>query len=480
MAKLPAQGLLITDATVEVLTLHGAGGKYWVASYAWSRLPAGMVNGGKIADSKALAEEIKKVAIAVRPQLKGPVVLGLSQAHVFLKGFTVPKFEGKDLEEAIWWHVNSLSPLIPEDTYTAYEIAGETADGQIRVILAAVQKEIVDTYVEALDLAGVAIGVIEPVVMAKTRLINPKQLWSKSVVSVHVYGGVVTASILVNGKVWFSRESGIAAGNEQVINRIVNEIVDYFVKKRDKDVLNLSEILYCGDRAGLQLIKSNLTNTHLPVVAAEAGIVLKASAAVSDVEVAAFAPVLGLAMRGDLNRKEMVNLVPAWLKVQDETNRWIRATAVILGITAITIWLMAGVWMGFKWWWQQEVVKLSLEQSQVIFDLKEEQELMAWKEGFNRQVTSAAAILEDQTDYGQVLSDLAAVTPKGVRLTALVYQSAPNKWSISGVAASREDVLVFDRELKNAQLFPGARLYFSSLDTDTEVAFRFGGGGGDK
>ena len=218
MAKLPAQGLLITDATVEILVLNGAGGKYWIASYAWSRLPAGVINGGKVTDSRMLAEEIKKVVGAMKPQLKGPVVLGLSQAHVFLKGFTLPKFEGKDLEEAIAWHVNSLSPLIPDDTYTAYEIAGETADGQIRVILAAVQKEIVDTYVEALNLAGIVMSVIEPVVMAKTRLINPKQLWGKSVVSVHIYGGVVTASILVNGKVWFSRESNIAAGGGQVIN----------------------------------------------------------------------------------------------------------------------------------------------------------------------------------------------------------------------------------------------------------------------
>ena len=272
MAKLPAQGLLVTDTTVEVLTLNGAGGKYWVAGYAWSQLPAGVVMGGRVIDSRALAQEIKKVAVAVKPQLKGPVVLGLPQAHVFLKGFTVPKFEGKDLEEAIAWHISSLAPLIPDDTYTAYEIASETADGQIRVILAAVQKEVVDTYVEAVNLAGVEIGVIEPVVMAKTRLINPKQLWGKSVVSVHVYGGVVTASILVNGKVWFSRESNIAVGNGSVINGVVNEIVDYFVKKQDKDGPDLSGVLYCGDRAGLQLVKSNLTNTHLPVVAGETGV----------------------------------------------------------------------------------------------------------------------------------------------------------------------------------------------------------------
>ena len=480
MAKLPAQGLLITDTTVEILVLNGAGGKYWVAGYAWSRLPAGVVNGGKVSDSRVLAEEIRKVAGKVKPQFRGPVVLGLPQAHVFLKGFTLPKFEGKDLEEAIAWHVNSLSPLIPDDTYTAYEIAGETGDGQIRVTLAAVQKEIVDTYVEAVNLAGVELGVIEPVVMAKTRLINPKQLWGKSVVGVHVYGGVVTASILVNGKVWFSRESSVAVGEGQVINGIVNEIVDYFVKKRDKDVPNLSEILYCGDRAGLQFIKSNLGNTALPVVVAEPGIVLKASGAVSDLEVAAMAPVLGLAMRGDLNRKEMINLVPTWLTGQGEINRWRRTAGVMVTVAAITIWLLAGVWMGFKWWWQQEADKLGLELSQVVFDAQEEQELTAWKEGFNRQVEMATAILENQTDYERVLSNLAAVTPKGVKLTALVYQSAPSKWSISGVAGNREDVLVFDRELKNAQLFDGAQLYFSSLDTDTEVGFRFGGSGDDK
>ena len=136
--------------------------------------------------------------------------------------------------------------------------------------------------------------------------------------------------------------------------------------------------------------------------------------------------------------------------------------------------------MGFKWWWQQKTLQLNGARARVIFDVKEESELMVWKERFNQQVTRAAAILENQTDYERVLSSLAAVTPKEVRLTTLVYQSTPNKWSISGVAASREDVLVFDRELKNAQLFAGVQLYFSSLDADTEVGFRFGGGSDDK
>lgn len=479
MSKKPALGLSITDTTLEVLALGTSSGKYYISGYGWSRLPNGVVKNGRVVDTRALAVEIKKMMVLARPKpLRGRVVLGLPQSNVFLKVFTLPKFEGKDLEEAISWHVGSLSPVIPEDAYISCEIVGKGGNGEIRVLLAATQKEVIDTYLEALTLAGVEIAVIEPIVIAKARLINPEQLLEKSVVSLHLYGGILTASILVNGKVWFSRESFIAPDDDgHVIKLAVTEIVSYFTERKEKDVPELTELLYSGDSSSLKILEKNLININLGVRRAEAGVVLEISSVVGNVETAIFAPVLGLALRGRLHQKGMINLLPQWFKQQAEATRLSKAFSFWLVMVTLLIWLGAGLLIGIRWWLNQEYLRLEATKNKIEFDQKKEQEFSNWRNQFNSVVKNTKMILTSQIDYGRVLSSLAALTPKTVRITAFVYRSLPKReWSITGLADRREDVLVFDRELKNSEIFNDAQLFFSSLDSDQQVVFRFIGG----
>lgn len=480
MAKKPALGLSITDTTLEALALGTSSGKYYISNYAWLRLPNGIVKNGKVVDSRSLAIEIRKLMASARPKpLRGPVVLGLPQSHVFLKVFTLPEFEGKDLEEAINWHIDSLSPMIPESAYSSYEVAGKSGSGEIRVLLAAAQEAVVDAYIEALNLADVEIAVIEPMVIAKTRLINPKQLLGKSVVSLHLYGRILTASILVNAKVWFSRESLVTQANERAIKLVVTEIVGYFVKRKEKDVPDLTELLYYGDHGGLEILEKNLANMDLDLVAskAEAGVVLEASRAVSDIKMAAFAPVLGLALRGSLDQKGMISLLPKWPKERTEMTGLSQAFSFWLTIAVVLVWLGGGLLVGGWWWLKQEHTKLKAAQNNIEFDQEQEKKLSDWRNQFNEVVKGTQMILTSQTDYERVLSSLAALTPKEVTITTFVYRSLVKEWSITGVADKREDVLVFDRELKNSEIFTNTQLFFSSLDSDEQVIFRFIGGG---
>jgi len=477
MTKKPALGLSITENTLEALELNISSGKYYIASYAWSRLSNDIIKAGKVTNTKALAVEIKKLISSARPRpARGPVVLGFPQSHVFLKTFTLPKFEDKNLEEAINWHIESLSPVIPGNAYHSYEVAQKNGNGEVRIVLVAAQKTTVDTYIEALNLAGLEVAVIEPTVMAKARLVSPKQLLGKSTIIFHLYASILTTSILVNNKVWFSRETFTSSNNEQIIGPAITEIINYFNERKEKDMPVLSGLLYCGDRSGTQLLEKNLTNSSLPTQKAEAGITLMPSQAVSDINTAAFAPVLGLALRGKLDQKGIINLLPAWPKEQGQALKLSKNLSFWLTASVFLIWFIAIFLAGSWWWFIKEGKNLEAISKNIAINEEKENELSLWRNQFNDTVKSSKIILSSQVDYKNIFSRLATLTPKNVRITSFVYQSKKKEWSITGIANKREDVLVFDQELKNSEIFKNAKLYFSSLEADEQVIFRFIGG----
>jgi len=479
MAKKSALGLLISNNNLELMELTFLGGEFKVSGYSYLKLAEGVVRSGKVMNAKVLGGEIVKLMKEAKPRsLKGEVVLGLAQSQVFLKVFSIPKFEDKELSEAIGWHVESLGPLLPSEAYSSYEILGKEKGSEVKVLVGAVNEAVVDGYLEALDLAGVKVKVIEPLAMAEARLINPKQLLNKSVVSAHMYGSRLSVSILVNGKLWFSKEAIIKEGEEGKIRAVVEEVVRYFLERKEKGVLGASEIVYSGDVNGIEKLKASLVGFNIKAVKAEAGIVLSDVGVIRDVASVMFAPVVGLAMRGGFKQKGLINLLPGWIK--DKTQLSILdklMSRVIIGV-GLGVWLTVGIWVGGWLMIDNEKEKLDSQKQALEETLSQqkESELMAWGNQFNETINTVELIESSRVSYNQVLTNLSSLIPETIKLTSFSFNTVTNKWTLAGVADKRENVLVLDKALKESEWFKEARLYFSSLDSDEGVIFRFSGG----
>jgi len=463
-----------------VLELVRSKKNYLVSGYGWARLPEGVVKGGKVMNVKVLGGEIKKLMVASRSKrTRGPMVLGMPQSQVFLKAFTIPKFEEKELKEAITWHVGSLAPVLPRDAYNSYEVIGKGKNNELKILLASAPQMVVDKYLEACELAGVEVESIEPLAVARTRLIDPKMLLNKSAASVHLYNGRLAVGILVNGKLWFSKESVVIQGREQMIGATVNELIKFFTEKKDKDVVGVSGIIYSGDKAGIEVLEANLKGFRLKLIKAESGIVLERSKIVSEVEAVKFAPVLGLAMRSGLHKEGLINLLPTWPKQKAELGRLTKVLSRAVVMLGMVVWLVV-IGLGSGWWWlEQEEERLKGEVERLKGGLMERQETeyLSWGERFNQTVEVAELIEESRVSFAEVLNRLGEIMPRGIKLTAFSYQALSDRWSMAGIADGREEVLGFDKALKESDFFAKARLYFSSLETNEGVVFRFSGGG---
>jgi hypothetical protein len=352
----------------------------------------------------------------------------------------------------------------------------------VKVLLASAQQLVVDGYLEAMGLAQIEVESIEPLAISRVRLIDPRMFLNKSVASVHLYGGRLSVSILVNGKLWFSKESFVIEGKEGVIATTVTELIKFFTEKKDKDIAGVTEIIYSGDRAGIGILEKNLKGFKLKVTRAESGIILVKSKVVSDVEAVMFAPVLGLAMRSGVHQKGLINLLPDWPEEKAELVGLKKTMSRTIVTAGLVVWLTV-VGLGAGWWWlgqrgqelAGQISRLEAEASQ-----QQEGEFLDWGNQFNQTVKAAGLIEESRVSLVQVLRRLSELMPKTVKITSFTYNSLIGKWSMSGVADKREDVLVFDKMLKESDIFTEAKLYFSSLESDEGVVFRFSGGKDEK
>ena len=106
---------------------------------------------------------------------------------------------------------------------------------------------------------------------------------------------------------------------------------------------------------------------------------------------------------------------------------------------------------------------------------RQESKFFDWGNQFNQTVKSAGLIDDSRKSLSMVLQKLSELMPKNVQVTFFSY-GMNKKWLMSGTAVSRNDVLVLDKKLKESEIFTDANLYFSSLESNEGVVFRFSGG----
>lgn len=476
MPKYSARGVLIDDQFIEVLELKRDRLGVKVSNYNWRKLQEGVVSRGRIVRPQILVSELKQLmAHGQAGPISGPVVLGLPQEQVFVKVFSMPEFEDKDLSEAISWHIGSLGQIMPKDAYTAHRVISRNDQG-ITVLLVAGAKDVVDEYISVADLAGIAVAAVEPVTFSRVRLVDPGQLANKTVLLTNLYAGQLAINILVDGRLWFSREIKMSEYDPTAIIQAVKELIKFFDERKAVAAASISQIIYSGDRSGAAVLLAALSGLKLPLDLAKPGWQLTESKVISEVKRIGLAPVLGLAMAGRLEEQELFNLMPDWPKQKNKAQAMERLSgrlALGVGLTSILIFIgIAGGW----WWLKQDSRKLNQQAVMLQAQTGENAAIVDWANEFNQVVEKIGQIEKNRTSQAEVLKQLASLIPAGVKITAFSAEFNHQSWALTGAAENREAVLVFYDQLKNSPWFKEAKLFFSSLESNEGVVFRLSGG----
>ncbi len=160
-------GLDISESSLKIAKLRKKrGGIINLTSFGETKLPPGIIVNGKVKDPDKLGEIIK---IAIK-EVKGEklntryVVASLPEEKVFLQVIQLPILKEEDLKSAVLYEAENYIPFPLEQVYLDYEVIPSPFQkiDHLDVLIVAMPKEIVDSYLVSLEKANLIAKALEP------------------------------------------------------------------------------------------------------------------------------------------------------------------------------------------------------------------------------------------------------------------------------------------------------------------------------
>ena len=165
-----AIGLDIGSGSVKMADVVLRNGKPYLKRMALMEAPERAVEDGAIAEEDLLADTLQKLA-AKNGFAGGRVAAALGGRNLFIREVNFPRMTEKEMREAIRWDLEKYVPFSPDNLYFDFWIVGSGAtEMEVRVLLVAVPKEVVDSLVRVVKKAGLKLVAIdiEPLAIQRT------------------------------------------------------------------------------------------------------------------------------------------------------------------------------------------------------------------------------------------------------------------------------------------------------------------------
>jgi type IV pilus assembly protein PilM len=140
-------------------------------------IPEGLVVQGRVQDVPALAKVLRGIlrSSEARRLTTPAAAMALPEEHCFIRTVRVPKLAPQELSQAIRWEAEAAIPLPPQDAVVSWQIAPDIPEADHRdVLVAAIPKEIAESYVDLLRAVPIDPLAFEPESFAIARaLLRP-------------------------------------------------------------------------------------------------------------------------------------------------------------------------------------------------------------------------------------------------------------------------------------------------------------------
>jgi type IV pilus assembly protein PilM len=163
--KPEAFGLDISDLSLKILKLRKKRGLFSLASFGEEKIPQGLIVEGEIKDEESVAKIIKEALTKLRGEkIKTKyVVASLPEEKAFLQVIQLPKMAEEELKGAVLFEAENYIPLPIDDVYIDFQIVPPFYNhlDHFDVLIAALPKKVIDSYVSVLKKSGLQPRVLE-------------------------------------------------------------------------------------------------------------------------------------------------------------------------------------------------------------------------------------------------------------------------------------------------------------------------------
>ena len=520
-----AFGLDVSDDSVRAAQFKGRNKKIRLVSLGEVKIPSGIVEDGKVTRTKALADAIKSLLPNTKPRgiRAKNVICCLPESKVYTHILEIPKMSKDKLSEAIKWEIEEFIPLSVNQVYLDWEVVGEK-EGKFKVLVAASPKNIVDSYLKTLEMAGLKVLALEMESRSLARVLIEKTEKREIVLLVDIGGRTTNLTIFDGNAIQYSTTIPIAGGTftrkivtrlnvsvshaeemkkrcgldsrkekgkvlaaiRDSVDEILREIKDTveFYEAQSIENNKIEKIILCGGSANmpkiLEYFRSRL-KYNIEIADPKKIIALyipkKTARYLTRDKAISFATCLGLALRGvtrDPVSKE-INLIPQeWQKVYEERGirrfiSLITTVLILFGLFVTTSFI--GSWFYLKNTNQRLLTQIEKEKE--IFEAKDPKHLREFAEDFNQRVAILSFLQKHKQYWSMLFVELKNLKPPGVEITKFSTDKKGKiiKINLEGRAFSRDDILQFKQNLEDSAMFEHIELPLSSLSVKENVIF---------
>jgi len=503
MAASTGIGLDIGEDQIRAVKLRRTSRGLYLQALGEVPTPPGAVSGGSLLDPRLVADTVRRVL--KNYNIKGAAaVVGLPGRAAASRVLELPHMKEEELRSIVAGEMEHYHTIPPGQGTFDFVSLGETSEGtygQVRLLLMAADKNVVDTYREVLRFAGLRMSALEPVSLAASRAAFAS-LAEGAVALVAIGARSTELAVFHNATLRYSRqidtgaldlvakqESGIldlgqeaerplpeeqAAPELKAVGRELQSLLFEIQRSLDfyhreaRGAGRVERLVLCVDGERLRGLDRFLErDLGLPVSLCEPF----RSIYYSDVQFnpeylarvgPAFAPAVGLALREleevpqaprmDLSvtglESVLAKAAPRWLT-------WALGISIFLVISAVAAFWQLGRVLQAR---QQELTTAKAELVRVS-RIEEEYTLAA------RRAQEAQAIVQLRgLPWSDILFQVSEFIPKGVWLTNLTTD-AGNLLSLEGGALSADSVATLMDSLTHSALFEAPRMTFIQKDT---------------
>lgn len=203
MADLPKLGIDIGNSTVKLVELVPSGkGKWKLVTAASISSPMGGVAGGPAnlpGITGALIKLIKESGAKSRR-----VVAALPEEQVSSHVVEMPAMKDEELKQALQWQVEQYIPIPAEKAVWSHQVIFKNeGTGSMEVLLVAASKNLVNSYLQIMEQAGLLVEALETELTATARSVtNPDSPLS---VVVDIGSKSTNIGIISRGQIMFAR-----------------------------------------------------------------------------------------------------------------------------------------------------------------------------------------------------------------------------------------------------------------------------------
>lgn len=298
-------GFDISDLSIKIVELNAVGKNIKIGAHGKKNIPMGIIEKGVIKDEPTFIQLVREAVeeIGGSRLKKKWVVASVPEREAFLRIVQLPQMSQVDIKHAIKWGAEQNIPLDLEDAYYDWQMINTPFQknlDHIDVLVVASPKQTINSYLRALEMAGLNILSMEIEPIAISRAIIGKENINETILIVDVgamktgisiySGGTLrfTASINVSGHMMsealskglsisyseaerikiefgFSREAQegkIFELLKPAVDSLIKQLLDYVYYYEDYDFhehmnneeKKITKILFCGGSVNLKNI----------------------------------------------------------------------------------------------------------------------------------------------------------------------------------------------------------------------------------